>query len=68
MKSYADLLKAKHIAVLINPALAAYVTERVTEANALSNCADSDEFVKRFKVFRDNWEGEKMAEAIRNLS
>ena len=68
MKEYVALLRAKHIAVLINPALAAYVTERIVEANALNNCPGEDEFVQHFKVFRENWDGEKMAEAIRKLS
>ena len=68
MKEYVALLRAKHIAVLINPALAAHVTERIVEANALNNCPGEDEFVQHFKVFRENWDGEKMAEAIRKLS
>jgi hypothetical protein len=68
MREYIALLKTRHIAVLINPALAEYVTARVAEANALSNCPDSDEFAKRFKVFREHWKGEKMAEEIRELS
>jgi hypothetical protein len=68
MKEYAAIQHARNLAILINPPLAAYIGERIAEADTLSNCPDQEELAKRFKIFRANWEDQKMAEAIRQLS
>jgi hypothetical protein len=68
MKEYSAIHHAHHLAILINPPLATYIGERIAEAKALNNCPDQDEFNERFQIFRANWEGQKMAEAIRKLS
>jgi hypothetical protein len=68
MKEFAAIHEAHHIAILINDRLAAYVEERVAEAVALQDVKDHVEFNKRLDVFWKNWEGKKMAEAMRKLS
>lgn len=68
MKEFAAIHEAHHLAILINDALAAYIGARVAEAVALQDVKDHVEFNKRLDVFWKNWEGKKMAEALRKLS
>jgi hypothetical protein len=67
MKEFAAIHEAHHLAILINDALAAYIGARVAEAAALQGVNDHVEFGKRLEVFWKNWEGKKMAEALRKL-
>lgn len=68
MKEFVAIHEAHHIAILINERLATYVGERVAEAAALQDVKDHAEFSKRLEVFWKNWEGKKMAQALRELS
>ena len=68
MKEFVAIHEAHHLAILINEPLATYVGERVAEAVALQGVDDPTEFNHRLDVFWRNWEGKKMAEAMRNLS
>jgi len=68
MKEFVALHEAHYIAILINERLAAYVGARVAEAVALQDVKDHTEFSKRLDVFWKNWDGRKMAEALRELS
>jgi hypothetical protein len=68
MKEFVAIHEAHHLAILINESLAAYVGERVKEAVALQGVNDHEEFNKRLDIFWKNWEGKKMAEAMRKLS
>jgi hypothetical protein len=67
MKEFVAIHKAHHLAILINEPLAAYIGERVKEAVALQGVGDHQEFNRRLEVFWKNWEGKKMAEALRKL-
>jgi hypothetical protein len=68
MKELIAIHEAHHLAILINEPLAAYIGARVAEAVALQGVDDHAEFNKRLSVFWQNWEGEEMAEALRELS
>jgi hypothetical protein len=68
MKEFVAIREAHHLVILIDECLAAYLGERVKEAVALQGVNDHEEFNRRLDVFWKNWEGKKMAEALRKLS
>jgi hypothetical protein len=68
IKQYTAIWEAYYSAILVNEKFAAYVKERVDEANALQGVSDAGEFKKRLGVFYKNWRGDVMAKRMRELS
>ena len=68
IKEYAAIWEAYYSSILVNEKLAAYVKERVDEAQALQGVDDTKEFDKRLEVFGQNWRGDVMAKRMRELS
>jgi hypothetical protein len=68
MKQYTAIWEAYYSSILVNEKLAAYIKERVDEANNLQSVEAVEEFNNRLKVFYQNWRGDVMAKKMWELS
>lgn len=67
-QEYIDLQEAYYLSYLVSDPLAAYMKERMAEADGLQRVADPNEFQKRLQEFLKNWNVYEMAAKIRELS
>jgi hypothetical protein len=65
---YLNLQEAYYLSYLVSDPLAAYMKERMAEADGLQRVQDPDEFYRRLAEFHKTWDVYKMAAAIRELS
>ena len=67
-QEYLDLQEAYYLSYLVSDPLAAYMKERMAEADGLQKISDRDEFFKRLSEFHQKWDVYRMAAKIRELS
>jgi hypothetical protein len=67
-QEYLDLQEAYYLSYLVSDPLAAYMKQRMAEADALQRIADRDEFYKKLTEFHIKWDVYRMAAKIRELS
>lgn len=67
-QQYLDLQEAYYLSYLVSDPLAAYMKQRMVDADRLQRVKDPVEFDQRLKEFKENWDVYKMAAAIRELS
>jgi len=65
---YLNLQEAYYLSYLVSDPLAAYMKERMAEADGLQRVQDPDEFYRRLGEFHKSWDVYKMAATIRELS
>jgi hypothetical protein len=65
---YLALQEAYYLSYLVSSPLAAYMKERMAEADSLQKIADMDEFYTRLENFNQKWDVYQMAAAIWELS
>ncbi len=65
---YLNLQEAYYLSYLVSDPLAAYMKERMQEADGLQRIQNSEEFHRRLAAFHKNWDVYKMAAKIRELS
>ena len=65
---YLNLQEAYYLSYLVSDPLAAYMKERMAEADGLQRVQDPEEFQRRLGEFHRNWDVYKMAAKIRELS
>jgi|GEM_PF-2860615 hypothetical protein len=66
--AYLNLQEAYYLSYLVSDPLAAYMKERMAEADGLQRVKDPEEFHRRLAEFHKNWDVYKMAAKIRELS
>ncbi|MHB8526071.1 MAG: hypothetical protein ACYDD2_07950 [Candidatus Acidiferrales bacterium] len=67
-KEYLDLQEAYYLSYLVSDALAAYMKERMAEADGLQRVPTLTEFQTKLQEFHKNWDVYKMAARIREIS
>ncbi len=67
-QEYLDLQEAYYLSYLVSDPLAAYMKQRMEEADGLQRVADTAEFGRRLQLFLKNWNVYEMAKQIRELS
>jgi hypothetical protein len=67
-QGYLDLQEAYYLSYLVSDPLAAYVKQRMEEADRLQRVASPEEFGTRLQEFLTNWNVYEMATMIRKLS
>ncbi len=65
---YLNLQEAYYLSYLVSDPLAAYMKDRMADADGLQKVQDPDEFQRRLAEFHKNWDVYKMAAKIRELS
>ena len=65
---YLALQEAYYLSYLVSDPLAAFMKERMTEADGLQRVNDSEEFHRKLMEFNQMWDVYKMAAKIRELS
>jgi len=68
LPEYLALQEAYYLSYLVSDPLAAYMKERMAEADGLQLVKDPDEFHRKLQDFHAKWDVYKMAAAIRELS
>jgi hypothetical protein len=67
-KEYLDLQEAYYLSYLVSDPLAAFMKERMAEADGLQRIASPEEFHNKLQEFHKSWDVYKMAVKIRELS
>jgi hypothetical protein len=67
-QQYLDLQEAYYLSYLVSDRLAAYVKERMEEADRLQRVKDPGQFHQKLQQFNEKWDVYKMAVQIRELS
>jgi hypothetical protein len=67
-QEYLDLQEAYYLSYLVSDALAAYMKERMAEADGLQRIPEPQEFYRKLQEFHQKWDVYKMATKIRDLS
>ena len=67
-KEYLDLQEAYYLSYLVSDPLAAYMKQRMEEADKLQLVANPAEFGEKLQQFFKNWDVYQMAKRIRELS
>src|SRR4029077_3641708 len=67
-QEYLDLQEAYYLSYLVSDPLAAYMKQRMAEADALQRIPDRDEFYRKLQEFHQKWDVYTMAANIRELS
>jgi len=67
-REYLDLQEAYYLSYMVSGPLAAFVKERMTEADNLQRINDPSIFSQKLEEFNRNWDVYKMATRIRELS
>jgi len=67
-QEYLDLQEAYYLSYLVSDPLAAYMKQRMEEADGLQRVSSPDEFAGRVQQFFKNWDVYEMARRIRDLS
>jgi hypothetical protein len=67
-QEYLDLQEAYYLSYLVSDPLAAYMKERMAEADGLQRIKDPNEFHQKLQAFNNSWDVYKMAARIRELS
>jgi len=67
-QEYLDLQEAYYLSYLVSDPLAAYIKQRMDEADQLQGVASVDEFGSKLQTFLKNWDVYEMARRIRELS
>jgi hypothetical protein len=67
-QEYLDLQEAYYLSYLVSDPLAAFMKQRMDEADALQRTKSPDEFANKTQEFFKNWDLYKMARRIRDLS
>ncbi len=67
-KEYLDLQEAYYLSYLVSDPLAAYMKDRMAEADGLQRVPNSEEFYRKLQEFHQKWDVYKMAAKIRELS
>jgi len=65
---YLNLQEAYYISYLVSAPLAAYMKERMAEADGLQRVKDPSAFHEKLQAFNNSWDVYKMAAQIRELS
>lgn len=65
---YLALQEAYYLSYLVSDPLAAFMKERMTEADGLQRVNDSEEFHRKLMEFNRTWDVYKMAAKVRELS
>jgi hypothetical protein len=65
---YLALQEAYYLSYLVSSPLAAYMKERIAEADSLQRIAAMEEFYTKLENFNQKWDVYQMAAAIRELS
>lgn len=65
---YLALQEAYYLSYLVSDPLAAYMKERMAEADELQRVGDAEDFHRRLMTFNEKWDVYKMAAKIRELS
>jgi hypothetical protein len=65
---YLELQEAYYLSYLVSDPLAAYMKERMAEADGLQRVKEPDEFYRKLNEFNEKWDVYKMAAKIRELS
>ena len=68
LQEYLDLQEAYYLSYLVSDALAAYMKERMAEADGLQRIPEPEEFTRKLEEFHQKWDVYKMAAKIRELS
>lgn len=67
-KEYVALQEAYYLAYLVSDPLAAYMKQRMEEADSLQRVGDPAEFGRRLQEFLKNWNVYEMTKKLRELS
>jgi hypothetical protein len=67
-QEYLDLQEAYYLSYLVSDPLAAFMKQRMAEADGLQRVASADEFHQKLQEFHKSWDVYKMAVQIRELS
>jgi hypothetical protein len=67
-QEYLDLQEAYYWSYLVSDPLAAYIKQRMDEADRLQRVSSPEEFGRKFQEFLENWNVYEMAAKIRELS
>jgi hypothetical protein len=65
---YLDLQEAYYLSYLVPDPLAAFMKERIAEADGLQRIKDPNKFHEKLQEFNQSWDIYKMAAQIRELS
>lgn len=65
---YLELQEAYYLSYLVSPPLAAFMKERMAEADSLQRIKDHNEFHQKLQEFNEKWDVYQMAAQIRKLS
>jgi hypothetical protein len=65
---YLNLQEAYYLSYLVSDPLAAYMKDRMADADGLQRVQDQEEFYRKLAEFHKNWDVYKMAAKIRELS
>lgn len=67
-QEYLDLQEAYYLSYLVSDPLAAFMKQRMEEADGLQRTKSPDEFARKTQEFFKNWDVYEMARRIRDLS